>query len=170
MTTAHGQDSDVQLDTYLPSGSVSHYSAKLGPNPAQESQRRVLQLDATYSEHNYFKIVDSGTTVGAFSIGPHDSGETLYLAVHRLCTQLAERFIDSRAESHDTFQIGPHDKISSLKQLWEVLYRRVPGSMQLSSEYILPEPHDYYGGRSARNVEWERDDDDEYGTVCATET
>lgn len=155
----------------MPPRSFGHYSALLKPrpNPAQEPQepqRRVLQLDSMYSEHNRFQLLDSGETVAAFSIGSYDSGEPLYLAVHRLCTQLAERFIDSRADSHDTFQIGPHDEISSLKQLWEVLYRRMPGTMQLTSEYILPEPYDYYGGRNARNVEWECDDDPEYGLVC----
>ncbi|KAI1771558.1 hypothetical protein F4818DRAFT_429386 [Hypoxylon cercidicola] len=171
LTTGHETDRAVELDAYWPPPPGQAYGLDLGPNPAVESQRHVLQLDAQYYEHNQFKILESGATVRAFTVGADlptpavTSGGSFYLAVHRLCNQLAERFIGSRAEAHNTFQISPRDEISSVKQLWEVLYRRMPGSMPLTSEYILPEPHDYYGGRRCRNVYWERDDDPDYGQL-----
>ncbi|KAI1393090.1 uncharacterized protein F4822DRAFT_393052 [Hypoxylon trugodes] len=171
VTTAHETDHGIELDIYWPQAPSGSYALDLGPNPPTELKRRVLRLDSEYSEHNQFKILESGATVSAFTVGAGSptstvtSGGTFYLAVHGVCNQLAEHFIDSRAEARDTFQIGPQDKISSIKQLWEVLYRRMPGSTPLNSEYILPEPHAYYGGRYCRNVYWEPSDDLEYGEL-----
>ncbi|KAI6081518.1 hypothetical protein F4821DRAFT_25144 [Hypoxylon rubiginosum] len=171
LTTAHETENGVGLDAYWPQPPGQAYALDLGPDPAVESQRHVLQLDAQYYEHNRFKILESGDVVSAFTVGGDlptpavTSGGSLSLAVHRLCNQLAERFINSRAKSHDTFQMTSQDEISSVKQLWEVLCHRMPGTTPLTSQYILPEPHDYYGGRYCRNVEWEPEDDPGYGEL-----
>lgn len=60
----------------------------------------------------------------------------------------------------------PEDEISSLKQLWEVLYRRMPGTHYTPIEQTLPHPFDYYGGKSCRNLEWEPENGLEDSKVC----
>ncbi|XXG93756.1 hypothetical protein Hte_000005 [Hypoxylon texense] len=127
LTTGQEKGNAVEVDTYWPQPPGQAYALNLGPKPAAESQRRVLQLDAEYYEHNRFNILGSDTTVGAFTVGTDlptpavTSGGSFYLAVHRSCNQLASHFIDSRPEAHDTFQISPQEEITSVKQLWELL-------------------------------------------------
>ncbi|KAI0965056.1 hypothetical protein F4678DRAFT_454043 [Xylaria arbuscula] len=154
LTTGHRTNDGIQLDTYLPQ--PGQYACALGSESADGIQSHVLQLEASYDDCNRFPVPGLGTAVEAFSVPPE--GGPLYLPLHKLCYQLAERFIDSRAEFQDITGVNPGDEISSIKQLWEVLYRRMPGSF-LSSEYILPDPYEYYGGRGCRNVYWEPDDD-----------
>ncbi|KAK8076298.1 hypothetical protein PG994_003570 [Apiospora phragmitis] len=146
----------VKLDTFRSHPSVQH--PVLHP---EHAQRYVLQLPSEYHERNGFPIVPSGENAIAMDIGM--AGGHLYFPVHELCSQLAQRFMDNRTVSRDTFQTQPQEAISSVKQLWEVLLHRMTGS---ESQYILPEPHDYYGGSGCRNVYWELDDGEpEYGEL-----
>ncbi|KAI0469712.1 hypothetical protein GGR56DRAFT_662030 [Xylariaceae sp. FL0804] len=148
LTTAHEADGTVELDAFRPATPGRIYALELGSNIPHESQRRVLELDAQYEEHNRFTIQESGKTVAVFVVGAgspavtHGSDGCVYLAVH---------------------QIGPEDQISSVKTLWAVLFSRMPGSRPGDDRSELPDPHDYYGGRGCRNVYWESDDDPEYG-------
>ncbi|KAK8076287.1 hypothetical protein PG994_003559 [Apiospora phragmitis] len=61
--------------------------------------------------------------------------------------------------------MGPDDEIRSIKQLWQVLHRRMLGTLPVVGEYLIEEPHDYFGGRLCRNVYWELDDDPKYGQL-----
>ncbi|KAK8002171.1 hypothetical protein PG991_014393 [Apiospora marii] len=176
LTTAHSMDDDdnnVQLDVYwLTRGRF----LDLGPNPPKDSTRRVLELDAQCDDNNRFQILKSGETVEAFYVRPDvltpgpNVGGPLYMAVHAPCITLARRFIESRGEEQqqqqgDSFHMGPDDEPRSIKQLWQVLHRRIRGTLPLVSEYLVEEPHDYFGGRFCRNIYWERDDDPEYGQL-----
>lgn len=82
------------------------------------------------------------------------------MPVHVACYALAERFVEISKEREEA-----DGGDSSRMDLWEVLSRRLPGSLPFPSAYILPEPHDYYGGKAARNVYWEWDNDPVYGKV-----
>lgn len=95
----------------------------------------------------------SGQVLEAFVLESEPA--PFYLAAHSGCFVLAKHFIRTRAVVRNTFNIGPEDDISSLEQLWEVLYRRMPGDCYHPSETVLPDPFDYYGGKSCQNVEWE---------------
>ncbi|KAJ2994822.1 hypothetical protein NUW58_g1448 [Xylaria curta] len=160
MTTGHREDGGVELDTYSPH--PSQYAYGLGPNSAEDSKGNVLEFDANYDDHNRFEVPELGKPVEAFSVPL--GGGPLYLPIHKLCYQLAERFIRSKAESRDISLVPSKDEIFSTEQLWEILYRRLPGS-PFSSEYILPDPYEYYGGRGCRNVYWEPDDDPDDGQL-----
>lgn len=115
-----------------------------------------MQLPAEYHERRGFPILASGENAIAMDIST--AGGRLYFPLHQQCFQLAQRFMGSRPGPRE-----PQGQISSAEQLWEVLLHRMPGSL---SQYILPEPHDYYGGSGCRNVYWDPDDGEpEYGEV-----
>lgn len=169
MTTAHKTENGVELDAYWPWNAYprSLYAFHLGPNPPKEAQRSVLRLDAHAHGTSQFDILGSGERVNAMCVKIErktpaiDHGGPLYLPVHKLCLQLADCFIDSMGTSMHMSQVLLNDRITSIKQLWEVLYRRLHGSA-----WVLPEPHDYFGGRRCRNIDWEALDDPDHGEVC----
>jgi len=171
LTTAHETESSVELDAYWPREVYprSSYAFHLGPNPPEEPQRSVLRLDAHAYDTYQFDLLGSGKRVDVMCVEIDQKtpaithGGALYLPVHSLCVQLADRFIDSMGTSIHTSQVLPSDRIHSIKQLWEVLYRRLNGSLSFVRTWILPEPHDYFGGRECRNVYWEPWD--EHGQV-----
>lgn len=79
-------------------------------------------------------------------------GAPLYLPVHRSCLDLVTVFLSSSAAT--SVYIGverPEGSVTSLKQLWEVLYRRVPWNMY-GQTWGLPEPHSYFAGRGKEEV------------------
>ncbi|KAI1169461.1 hypothetical protein F4777DRAFT_573055 [Nemania sp. FL0916] len=164
LTTGHRTNNSLQLDSYLPN--PGQYACDLGSNPAGDSSARVLPLVANYDDNNRFFILELGCAVDAFSV-PLEGGP-LCLAVHKLCYQLSERFISSRMNTQHTLRRPSEDEISSTEKLWEVLYRRMPGS-SLSPEYILPDPYEYHGGRGCRNVYWDVDDDPEDGQLLESD-
>jgi len=133
----------------------------------------VLRLDAHAHGTSQFDILGSSKRVNAMCVEIEqktpaiDRGGPLYLPVHRLCLQLADCFINSIGTSMQMSQVLLDDRITSIKQLWEVLYRRLHGSIFPSIQtWELPEPHDYFGGRRCRNVYWEAGDDPDHGEVC----
>ncbi|CAG9982212.1 unnamed protein product [Clonostachys byssicola] len=153
-TTVHnakdGPESDMYkwelgMHTYLPYDLV---------DPVEDSQRRVLEQEATYQEHNMFLISESGEKVPAFHVVGNESA--LYLAAHGKCSQLVQRFISSRPETHDVFQISDKDEISSVKQLWQVIFTRIPASGR-GFAYNVDHPTRYYGITSLHLTEWEPD-------------
>lgn len=62
-------------------------------------------------------------------------------------------------------QVIPLDGIISVKNLWEVLHRRLRGTAGVVPAWVLPEPHEYFGGRRCRNIDWEPEDDPEHAKV-----
>lgn len=171
LTTAHETENGLEIDAYWPrsfSNPESLYTFYLGPNPPKKT--RVLQLDACARGGDRFDIVGSGERVSAMIVdiepkpGGIDHGKPLYLPVHGICLQLAECFIDSMKRTSHT---PSDDRITSIKKLWEVLYRRLNGTHTSFPPRMgaLPEPHDYFGGRLCRNVEWEPGDDIQHAKV-----
>ncbi|KIM93653.1 hypothetical protein OIDMADRAFT_61296 [Oidiodendron maius Zn] len=63
-----------------------------------------------------------------------------------------------------TFPREYYGKITSIRQLWEVLYGRLDGSI-LAHEYVLKEPHDYFWGGRPGQVECEPTDGEPYGEL-----
>ncbi|KAH8598387.1 hypothetical protein B0O99DRAFT_591687 [Bisporella sp. PMI_857] len=174
LTTEHDTDNGVQLDNYwsqIPWGSA----VDLGPKPAENSKRRVLELNADYDELHGFTILQSSKKVDAFSMNADffdrsvNGGKPLSFAVHSLWIKLAKLFIAFRVETSDTFRMNEQDEISSIKQLWGVLYRRMPGTHLFAPEYILQELHDYFGGIGCRNVYRAPDENLVYGEVCTVQ-
>ena len=88
----------------------------------------------------------------------------MYLATHRLCLQLADKFIESTKSSLALAGV-PSDSIISIRNLWEVLYRRLPAGLFGDRTLVLLEPHDYFGAKAARNLAWEPSDDDKEAEV-----
>jgi hypothetical protein len=93
--------------------------------------------------------------------GPH--GGPLYLPVHSLCLELSDRYIENATTSNQKAEELPIDIVTSVKQLWEALYRRLFGSIIPEIGGELPEPHEYFGGRLCRNVYWELGDNPAHG-------
>jgi hypothetical protein len=140
------------------------YGCSLGPNPSPESERSVLRLEACWKSDNTFKLVGSGEEVIVFGPRPHCG--PLYIPVHGCCLQVVDRCIDSVRTSAHAWKVFPEDRIHSIKQLWEVLYQRVHGSLNHRGSWVLPEPHDYFGGIYCRGVDWESGNDPKHGEVC----
>ncbi|KAI0528247.1 hypothetical protein F5B22DRAFT_641220 [Xylaria bambusicola] len=114
LTTGHRTNNGIKLDTY---SKPNVYDSPLKFNPVDGAQSHVLQLDASYIEHNEFPVTELGTSVEVFSISQEGPP---YLAVHKLCYQLAERFISSRVAAQGaTPQVSSEDAISSIEQLWK---------------------------------------------------
>ena len=171
LTTAHKKEDGTELDAYwaprpFPSGSQPF---DLGPNPPDESQRCVLRLDAVSSEGSTsFIISESVERVKVMLVDlpqrSRDHGGPLYLPVHRSCLGLADRFFISTKTSLSMTGIPPNG-VTSVLNLWEILYRRLPASIHSWPRFELPELHDYFGGRHCRNVYWSARDDPEHGLV-----
>ena len=87
------------------------------------------------------------------SLGPRLHCGPLYTPVHSYCLQDADRYIDSVRTSAHAWKVFPEDRIYSIKQPWEVLCQPVYGSLDRRSTWVLPEPHDYFGGKYYRNVD-----------------
>ncbi|VUC34393.1 unnamed protein product [Clonostachys rosea] len=157
-TTAHNTKDGADLDMYQHEISL-RYTYDL-VDRVDDSQRRVLEEKATYREHNLFLISESSKEVPAF----HVFGDTywdksaLYFALHNQCSKLVQRFISTRHESHDVFHISDKDEICSVKQLWEVLFARVPAS-GCNHASNIEHPTRYYGVARLHRTEWEPDDD-----------
>jgi hypothetical protein len=128
----------------------------------------VLRVNAWTRGTSRFIIDETGKEIYVFRVDvrrgktPSESrGGDLYLPVHEVCLEIADRFIEFRAEDSRKNATSQLDGISSIKQLWEVLYRRLDGSPVQSNIRYLPEPHDYYGGRTCRGIDWVCGDDPE---------
>lgn len=158
LTTGHTTEGGVELDEYWPPSPRTEYSFNLGPHPPEEDQRSVLRLEARSDDTTSFYILKSGEHVkvmcGAIQLrNPSpDHGAPLFLPVHPLCLQLADRFIDSMETSLLMAQVIPPDGITSVKNLWEVLHRRLPGTSFCVSTSVLPEPHEYFGVIRCRDI------------------
>ena len=173
LTTAHKTDQGTELDAYWAPWPprVGEHPFDLGPTPPEESQRFVLRQDAVSSEGSTSFVV-SGTgecvNVMVVDLSPllpsPDHGGSLHLPVHRSCLQLADRFVVSTKTSL-AMAIVPPNGVTSILNLWEILYRRLPGSVNGRRTFNLPELHDYFGGQRCRNVYWEPEDDSEHGLV-----
>lgn len=160
---------------YYPHNSLDHpWSYDLMRDPPNEDQRSVLRLDAYAEEDSYFILAESDRVVSALSVEVEyepppplrtQSGP-IYLPVHRHCLHTADYFVQSIDTSMHTFPREYDGKITSIRQLWEVLYRRLDGSI-VAHEYVLKEPHGYFGGGLPGQVEWEWEptDDEPYGEV-----
>ena len=165
MTTVHDTDNGPELDMYQTQSLSSGYPLLLGPSPPDDSKRHVLRLNTRHVSRGYWKILDSGETIEPFTLmGEEDSPGiveegALYLIIHDRCIQLVERFIEKSVDQN-TFHIHPEDEISSIKQLWQVMHRRMPGCHIYMPKNELPDPFEYYGGRGCRQRMWE---DDEMG-------
>ena len=174
LSTARKTQHGTEIDTYFPPWPprFGPYAFDLGPDQPDESQRSVLRLSARSKDGtNSFSLLESGEHVFASQLvfdwqkpGPPPHGVPLYLAVHRLCLQLADRFIESTKASLILAEV-PNDGITSILNLWRVLHRRLPGGTAGTSTLELPEPHDYFGGKRARNIAWEARDDPEHSEV-----
>ncbi|KAJ8067647.1 hypothetical protein OCU04_003255 [Sclerotinia nivalis] len=120
--------------------------------------------------------ISPGQTVTAFAVKTQKStpspiqnrGGDLFIPIHEACMEIAEHYFTTTSDSSTSEQeTSPtNGKITDIHSLWEVLYRSLLGeAVPLSYPYILEEPHDYYGGRSCRNVYWEPDDDEVFGPL-----
>jgi hypothetical protein len=162
---------------FLPTDSPQElWPYNLGPDPPDEARRRVLRLDAVYDDNSnynyiqYFKLAESGQklrpmTVDLDSISvPETDGSPLYLPSHLRCVHIADCFVHSIDTGVLAAPEEDHGKITSIRQLWEVLYRRLPG-YEDANEYWSAEPHDYFAGRSCRKADWEYGEDEMEGEV-----
>lgn len=153
LTTGHDNPdgSGVQVDTF-----EEYYPDYASDLPSEKARlKQVVQIEAQYDEGDPkgFRILESGEMTRAMDIEGADGH--LYFPTHKTCFELCQRFIDSRSESRDTFEMQPNEQISSIKQLWEILHHRHATS---ASKTELREPHKYYGGKQCRNVYWDERD------------
>jgi hypothetical protein len=150
----------------------SLWSYHLGLNPPDEYERRILLLHAFVQEDTCYKVANSDWVVNAMSVKleqpprppPLTQGGPIYLPAHHHCLHIAQLFVQNVEISEHTTLEEYRSKITSIRQLWEVLHRRLDGYI-LANQYILQEPHDYFGGGLCRNSEWEPSNDTVYGEV-----
>lgn len=141
------------------------YFYHLGQNPPAESSRVVLSLEANIDCFSYEFQLQSGEVVNAIQVRcTRNVGGHLYIPIHEACLHIAHRFIE-RATDKDQKEGPVVNGIDSIRSLWEVLYRRVDGSSNPIYVGYLPEPHDYYGGKLCRGLDWELPNDPEDGDV-----
>lgn len=163
-TTVHDVENGVEPDRYtdwMGGENNSSYGFSL-ISPADDSQRHLRQMNAKYGSHD-FRLETSGEKVSVFVIW--EEGDPFYIALHEACNQIAQYFIASGDTVQDTFQMGPEDKISSLKQLWQVIFARFEGVIS-DVQYIPPHPTDYYGCDGLFRCEYcPEDDGPELGQV-----
>ena len=170
LTTGHETTNGFELDEYWPPSPCTTCSFHLGPDPPDEGQRSVLPLDA-HSHGTSFFLLESGKPVDVMGVAilpqnpKPDHGALLYFPAHGFCLQVSHRFVESVEKSLVMAQLIPHDGITSAKNFWEVLHRRFCAIIDGTRTWVLPEPHDYFGGRLCRNIDWEPEKDPEHAEV-----
>jgi hypothetical protein len=149
----------------------STYSYQLDESTETESTREVLNLEAEALVLDSRFQLKSGEIVTPFRVhfvrgSPSATGigGPLYIPVHEACLHIANKFIERRTQRGEEAELAGNG-VSSIRNLWEVLYRRVYGSPNPSRMGYLPEPHDYYGGKLCRGLDWEPENDPESGKV-----
>jgi len=178
LTTAHETENGSELDEYWPRSVQPpveyEYAYHLGPNPPEETHRSVVRLEVEGTGTSRFELPNSGEIVHTMwaeyvrgNKQRQAHGGPLYLPFHGVCLDLTHHFIESAATFNQTGEGLPNDRITSLKQLWEIYYRRVNGAWTAVPDAYgtLPEPHDYFGGYRCRNTYWAPEDDPAYGEV-----
>lgn len=73
---------------------------------------------------------------------PETEGGPISLPSHLGCVHIADCFVHSIDTDVHAAPEEDHGKITSIRQLWEVLYMRLEGYID-TNEYALAEPHDY---------------------------
>ncbi|KAI9708921.1 MAG: hypothetical protein M1820_003615 [Bogoriella megaspora] len=165
----HNKDS-LEVAGFQESETPNTYSFCESKSSDQGAARVVVRLNARSRGTEFFDLVDSGKQVNALRVEPwprlpgKELPAPLYLPIHQLCLELADHYVDSVTRSLHTEQNMTSGSIDSIMQLWEVLYRRLPGVVH-SPMWILPEPHNYLGGQAARNAYWEPDSDLEHAQL-----
>lgn len=163
LTSAHvTREQTEELDEYYRARPRARpfveYAPSLGPAAPPDSPQRCVRLEATHKDYGLFTLPSGEEVVPLYveyrPLRQAERGSPLYLPVHRACLTVADRYIESAALAPAPMP----DSITSTRQLWKVLYRRMPGSVG-GCVWELPEPHDYFGGALCRNVDWEAGDD-----------
>ena len=176
LTSAHKTEYGMEIDAYFPSRPLKYgpYPFNLGHNPPDISQRSFLRLSAHSKDGTrVFDLLDSGEQVFALWLRfvPHPGGPRhgapIYIPVHRLCLQIADKFIESTKTS--LILAGtPDNGLISTMNLWEILHRRLPSTPDGHWIIPLPEPHNYYGGTYCHGEAWEPEDREEVSYYLVT--
>lgn len=170
LTSAHQTENGFEEDRYFLQTSCETviYGYSLSSDTPDNSYREVLRLDAYTEEGNNRLVLQaSGAQVNAFSPiyeRPKPGqlpAKPLHIPIHRVCLQIADRYI----ESTDAVRNLPAGSITSTRNLWEVLYRRVSRSLFMA-DTVLSEPHGYFGGRHCRGRDWQPGNQPVYWEVC----
>lgn len=106
-----------------------HNAYTLGPNPLPGANGKLLQIDVRTDDGSVFTSLESGEqlesmTVDITSKSRYTHGARLFLPVHRLCLHLADHFVGSADTPSSSSEGMDKLRITSIMQLWEVLYRR----------------------------------------------
>lgn len=167
LTTVYEEEDGghIRLDKYWPCEFRSGGSFGLGPNAAPDGARTVVQFAAKYNLNGTFRVAQ-GQTVTSLCITPKPFEQCgpIYLPVHRACLEIAARFIHTSQLSQRDTGTSDASFIISVLQLWELLYCRLSG-IRDNGDWMLPETHDYLGAGICRGIDWEPENDAEYGAL-----
>lgn len=152
LTSAHESVTGIVLDLYWPS-TWPKYAYHRKSTSSQDSSRIVLQLPARSlsDESNHFQLLQTNKQVAAFDLSFDTSrrgisqGSPLYLPVHQSCLDLVMIFISCSTDTSARNSAGvPNGSLTSLKQLWEILYRRLASDPTQRRTKVVNDPNRYF--------------------------
>ncbi|KAG9521685.1 hypothetical protein KCV07_g3496, partial [Aureobasidium melanogenum] len=143
LSTGRQTQNAIEIDDFWPFD-LDQNGYHLGGHESEEADRVLLRFNSVYDCDN-----------GTFQF--HLRGGSLYVAVHNVCLQLADHFMDTASTMERAVTSTASGRITSELQLWEVLCRRVD---QFGRDTMANEPHNFFlPPHSHSSMPWEQEYD-----------
>lgn len=144
LSTGHQTQDAIEIDDHWPFG-LDQNGYHLGEHESEEADRVLLRFDSTYDcDKGTFCLAKWNEEIKPSipdALFSHPRGGSLYLPVHNVCLQLADRFVDTISTMESAEMDTVSGKITSELQLWKVLCRRLD---QFGRDTMVNEPHNFF--------------------------
>ncbi|KAK6003999.1 hypothetical protein QM012_008849 [Aureobasidium pullulans] len=144
LSTGHQTQNGIEIDDFWPFA-LDQNGYHVNQHASKDADRVLLRLHSAYNcEKGTFCLLGWDEEVRpsiSDHLSSHHRGGSLYLPVHNVCLQLADRFINTASTVERDFRNTTSGRITSELQLWEVLYPRVD---QFGCKSMTNEPHNFF--------------------------
>lgn len=160
LSTGHQTQNAIEIDDFWPFD-LDQNGYHLGGHESEEADRVLLRFNSVYDcDNGTFQLLEWNESVKPSipdHLSSHPRGGSLYVAVHNVCLQLADRFMDTASTMERAVTSTASGRITSELQLWEVLCRRVD---QFGRDTMANEPHNFFlPPHSHSSMPWEQEYD-----------
>lgn len=144
LSTGQQTQDGIEIDDFWPLA-LDQNGYNVSQHASEEAGRLLLRFDSVYDcDQGTFLFLKWDEEVKPSIpdyLSSHPRGGSLYLPVHNVCLQLADRFIDTVSTMESAVMDTTSRRITSKLQLWEVLCRRVD---QFGRDTMANEPHSFF--------------------------
>ncbi|KAG9527364.1 hypothetical protein KCU93_g5258, partial [Aureobasidium melanogenum] len=144
LSTGHQTQNGIEIDDFWPFP-LDQNGYHVNQQASGEADRVLLRFNSVYDcDNGTFQLLEWNESVKPSipdHLSSHPRGGSLYVAIHNVCLQLADRFIDTASTMERAVTSTTSGRITSELQLWEVLCRRVD---QFGRDTMANEPHNFF--------------------------